>query len=295
MEISVIVTIYNREKYLRECLDSLVNQTFEDFEVLMIDDGSTDNSKSIAQEYADKDQRFKLIASEHIGYPAAKNLGLDKAQGKYIIFLDSDDSAYPQWLGILYTTALNTDADIASCYYDEYYGDKKAREPDSDFYLSNPIQLTEATFLKMNLLYYRMCSSYNWNKLIKREVYEGIRFRDQVALSDISEGYKIFDKANKVVHIHFPLVHYRRHKESIGYESTARGLVHHIFRADVLEETGKFTWEHYPQSRYTVQCMLKNELERLRKQVTNEEFIKYIDRPFFKEVFSTQVAKYIIR
>lgn len=293
MEISVIVTIYNREKYLRECLDSLVNQTFDDFEVLMIDDGSTDSSRTIAEEYAKKDTRFKLTPSKHIGYPAAKNLGIDLAKGKYIIFLDSDDSAYPQWLGILYTVAENTGADITSCYYDEYYKDK-AKEPDEEFYLKNPIRISESSFLKMHFLYYHLCSSYNWNKLVKKKIYKNITFKDQIALSDISEGYKIFDQANKVVHVHFPLVHYRRHLESIGEESSSLGLEYYKFRADVLEESGKFTWEHYPQSRCVVREMIINESRSMIRAVGKEAFEKEINRDFFKMVINSSPIRYMV-
>ena len=86
--ISVIVPFYNTEKYLEECLASVRGQTFSDFECLMIDDGSTDNSRVIAQSFANADGRFKLLNKEHVGFPEAKNIGLDNAQGEYIAFLD---------------------------------------------------------------------------------------------------------------------------------------------------------------------------------------------------------------
>jgi glycosyltransferase involved in cell wall biosynthesis len=90
-KISVIVPLYNVEKYLRECLDSIVAQTFRDFEVIMINDGSTDGSEQIAQEYVEKNPNFKLINQQNKGQSAARNLGLNHASGKYIYFLDSDD------------------------------------------------------------------------------------------------------------------------------------------------------------------------------------------------------------
>ena len=96
--ISVIITIYNREKFLEECLQSLKNQTYKNFEAIMFDDGSTYNSLEIARKYQKEDNRFKLIASEHVGFPEAKNIGLRSVNGDFIIFLDSDDSVYPQWL-----------------------------------------------------------------------------------------------------------------------------------------------------------------------------------------------------
>ena len=95
IDISVIVTCYNREATIKECLNSIHNQTFKNFEVIVVDDGSTDSSKNIIKEFCQKDNRFKLIESTHVGFPLAKNIGLDQAKGDYIIFLDSDDTAYP--------------------------------------------------------------------------------------------------------------------------------------------------------------------------------------------------------
>jgi len=295
--ISVIVTIYNREKYLDECLSSLKNQTYKNFEVLMIDDGSIDNSINIAKRYADEDNRFKLIQSTHIGFPAAKNLGLSKVSGDYIIFLDSDDSAYPQWLEFLNEAAEESGADISTCYYDEYIDDKakKAQEPDSEFYKTHIVCWAEYDYLKMNLIYNKKCSSYLWNKLVRKNLYDGIVFQDQIALSDISEIYKIVDKANKVIQVQAPLVHYRRHMESIGMESIKSGLDYYKFRADVLEQSAKFIWEHYPQTRFAAQLMLQYELGRIKKIVGDKNYAKEIDREFFHKVFLTSTKKRIFR
>jgi len=204
--ISVIVTFYNREDFLEECLQSIKNQTYKNFEVLMINDGSTDGSEVIAKKFQDEDSRFKLISSEHIGFPLAKNLGLANVSGNYIIFLDSDDSAYPCWLQLLYNVLIDTGADISTCYYDKYIN-KKADEPANNYFDTHTLFLEEFSFFKMNLIYLSSCSSFMWNKLIKKELYKDIVFKDQIALSDISVMYKIFDKADKVVQIKTPLVH----------------------------------------------------------------------------------------
>ena len=293
--ISVIVTIYNREKLLNECLDSLKAQTYKDFEVIMVDDGSTDNSITIAQKYADEDNRFKLIKSEHIGFPAAKNLGLSKVQGDYIIFLDSDDSAYSQWLEFLYHAIELTGADISTCYYDEY-DEKKAEEPTQDFYDKNPFFITEYAFFKMHLIYHKFCSSYLWNKLVKKEIYDTITFnKDQLAMSDISEIYKIMDKANKVAQVQMPLVHYRRHAESMGAESVRKGIEYFILRANILAESVKFVWDKYPQSRFIAKVVLMQELQRINQAIGNLNFKKFIDRPFFKEIALSQPPKYLFK
>ena len=297
--ISVIVTIYNREKFLDECLTSIKNQTFTNYEVLMVDDGSTDDSSNIAKAYATIDKRFKYIPTEHIGFPAAKNLGLEKATGKYIIFLDSDDSAYPCWLELLYNAAEMTGSDISTCYYDEYLYDEtkdnKKEEPPTTFYKEKGLFFAEYEYFKMNLIYNKLCSSYLWNKLIRKELYEDIRFKDQIAISDISEIYKIVDKANKVIQVQVPLVHYRRHQDSMGIESAKSGVDYFKFRADVLEQSASFVWEHYPQSRFVTQLTLSQELKRILKEVGPENFKKYIDREFFRKVFSEKPDKYLFK
>ena len=292
--ITVIVTIYNREKYLKECLDSVKNQTHTNFECIMVDDGSTDGSIDIAKAYSIIDDRFKLIQSEHVGFSAVKNIGLDNAKGSYIIFLDSDDVVYPCWLELLYEAIINTGADISTCYYDEYVEGKQQRleEHNSEYYQTNPFYIAEYSFLKMNLIYHRFCSCYLWNKLVKKEIYDNIRFKDQIALSDISEIYKIVDMANKVVQIQTPLIHYRRHIESTGGECGKMGLEYFIFRFNVLEESIKFVWEKYPQSRHAAQLMLYGEIKRMTPYVKKEDFEKYINRPFFKEVLNSKQRKF---
>ena len=293
--ITIIVTIYNREKYLEQCLESVRNQTYKNFECIMVDDGSTDESITIAKGYADNDPRFKLITSEHVGFSAAKNIGLDKAQGKYIIFLDSDDFAYPQWLEFLYDTLVKTGSDISTCFYDEFMEGVSApeKEPSSDFYTNNPYYIAEYSYLKMNLIYHRLCSCYLWNKLVKKEIYDTIRFKDQMALSDISEVYKIFDKANKVVQVMTPLIHYRRHMESTGGECGKKGVPYFIFRADVLEESVRFVEEHYPQSIYAAQVMILGEINRMIQWVGKEAFYSQIDRQFFRDLLKERAPRYL--
>lgn len=114
--ISVIVPIYKVEKYLRRCLDSAAKQTFQDFEVIMIDDGSPDNSAEIALSYTD-DPRFRLIRQENSGVGAVRNKGIREARGEYIAFFDGDDALAPDHLEKLYSAAKAADADVVCCGY----------------------------------------------------------------------------------------------------------------------------------------------------------------------------------
>ncbi len=114
--ISVIVPVYKAEKYLHECIDSILNQTFTDLELVLIDDGSPDNSGAICDEYAEKDKRIKVFHQENRGVSAARNLGIDNARGDYITFVDSDDYIESYTLEILYHDIISNNADISCAH-----------------------------------------------------------------------------------------------------------------------------------------------------------------------------------
>lgn len=118
--ISILVPCYNVEKYLRECLDSILNQTFTDFEALCINDGSTDSTLNILKEYAQKDERFKIIDKPNSGYGASMNKGLDAATGKYVGIVESDDYIEPQMFELLYKEAEEHSLDLVRCLYREF-------------------------------------------------------------------------------------------------------------------------------------------------------------------------------
>lgn len=120
-KISIIIPMYNVEKYLRRCLDSVLNQTFQDWQAICVDDGSPDNSGAIAEEYAARDKRFVVVHKINGGLSDARNAGFPYAKGKYIMYLDSDDFIHPQTMEIAYTLAEKNKSDIASFTYDRIY------------------------------------------------------------------------------------------------------------------------------------------------------------------------------
>ncbi|MCQ2958500.1 MAG: glycosyltransferase, partial [Candidatus Gastranaerophilales bacterium] len=114
-EVSVIMPVYNTEKYLRECLDSIINQTLKDIEIICVDDGSKDDSGKILDEYAQKDNRIKVIHNKNQGAAPSRNQGISIAQGKYLSILDSDDIFDTNMLELLFNKAEQNDADITIC------------------------------------------------------------------------------------------------------------------------------------------------------------------------------------
>lgn len=122
VEVSIIVPVYNNEKYLKQCLDSIINQTFKDIEIILVDDGSTDKSASICDEYAKKDNRILIIHSENNGVSNARNIGIDKSQGKFIMFCDSDDWLENDYIESHYNNMISKNVDIVhSGIYRNFY------------------------------------------------------------------------------------------------------------------------------------------------------------------------------
>ena len=129
--ISVIVPVYNVENYLPRCLDSIINQTYTNLEILLVDDGATDNSGKLCDEYAQKDNRIRVFHKENGGVSSARNMGLDNATGEYIAFVDSDDYIDKCMYEIMLNSSVQNNADIVVCgYLSQSIKTKKAAQTD---------------------------------------------------------------------------------------------------------------------------------------------------------------------
>jgi Glycosyltransferases involved in cell wall biogenesis len=124
MKISVIIPVYNASKYLKRCLDSIKNQTYSNWEAICVDDGSTDNSLDILNEYASKDSRFKVIAKSNGGVSDARNVGMDNVTGDYVMYVDSDDFIHHQTMELACAFVKRDGSDIISWYKDTEYSKK---------------------------------------------------------------------------------------------------------------------------------------------------------------------------
>ena len=160
--ISIIVPIYKVEKTLRKALDSILSQTFTNYELILVNDGSPDNCPAICEEYAAKDMRIKLINKENGGLSSARNAGLSVAKGEYTIFVDPDDYIDAEGLDELYATAIKENADITIC--DLYQEDEYSRK----YLQQKPTSLQSSQVLK-DLFYH--IGGFTVNKLIRRSLY----------------------------------------------------------------------------------------------------------------------------
>ena len=217
--VSVIVPVYNSEKYLTEALNSLEEQTFKNFEVIIVNDGSTDNSEKIIKDFVNKNSNFKLINQKNMGPGYAKNTGIRYSKGKYIAFLDSDDFFAPNFLEILYNLAVENKADIAYCNFNLYH-------TDTNFSVYMPFTAKSGVYSREKA-FARLISDFSlhhfpWNKLYKKSLFteNNIEFFNMF-YEDIATCPKIFYFANKVVVTSKPLYYYRRHSESIIAKMTS--------------------------------------------------------------------------
>lgn len=204
--ISVIIPIYNAEKYLTMSLEALQNQTYKNFEALMINDGSSDNSEKIAAEFAAKDARFKLFNQQNQGGSASRNKGLELAQGEYIAFLDNDDIYAPVYLEVLLKNMQENNADVSCCSYIKFYGDGNYifdKVSGSQVFVSTtPFIDKFARKKKIEMLM--------WCKLYKKSLFENIKFSEKLpAINDMLLNIEILLKSRKLVFCRQPLIAYR--------------------------------------------------------------------------------------
>lgn len=213
--VSVIVPIYNVEKYLKKCVDSVIAQTYENIEIILVDDGSPDNCGAICDEYGKKDKRVRIIHKQNGGLSDARNVGIDTCRGKYISFVDSDDFVSPFFLEILYNAIKQNDADISSLTrvvkftdYSEY----KVHfvENASDFKIKF-VSVYEA----LKLMMYLKASNGAQLNLYKRELFDNLRFPVGYLYEDLATTYKALIKSKKIALVDADIYAYRIRSDSI--------------------------------------------------------------------------------
>ena len=216
--ISIIVPVYKVEPYLRQCVDSILGQTYRDIEVLLIDDGSPDRCGEICDEYGAKDQRVRVFHTENRGLSAARNLGLREAKGEYIGFVDSDDWIEPDMYEVLLRRMQETGADIGVCGAWEEF-------PTT----SKELILKDAVYSgaeSLEALIDEDINDYAWNKLYRYQLFQDVLFPRGLNYEDITIMHKVIHKAEIVVVDHSLKYHYRQRSESITDKYTPRNILH---------------------------------------------------------------------
>ena len=205
-KISVIVPIYKVEKYIHRCIDSIINQTYKNLEIILVDDGSPDSCPRICDEYAKKDKRIKVIHKENGGLSDARNKGVDIATGDYIAFVDSDDYIHPNMYEVLIYELEKNNSDIALCKYKIVYEKSKiTTEIDGKFevYSLNNLQALDSMYGKDGVDFI-----VAWNKLYKKDLFNKIRYPVGKIHEDEYTTYKLLFASKNVIYIEYELYYF---------------------------------------------------------------------------------------
>lgn len=239
--VSIIVAAYNSEKYLPACAASVISQSESDWELLLVDDGSTDQTGEICEEYSKKDSRIRTIHRQNGGLSAARNTGIDAARGEYLTFLDADDVFAPTFLETTLLAIGETGAEIAATTHIRFEGKEPIWVTDRGKPKVKEMipeeAISEALYQRGAGIGGKRLDSSAWGKVYKRTLWKGVRFREGEWYEDLDVFYRLWEKARKIVFIGEALVGYRQHGESFLHTVTLR-------RGDVLDVTDRMV-RHY--------------------------------------------------
>lgn len=217
-QISVIVPVYEVEKYINRCVDSILAQTFTDFELILVDDGSPDNCGAICDDYAAKDSRVRVIHQKNGGLSAARNTGIDwsfsNSESEWVSFVDSDDWVHPKYLEVLYQAAIRARSDIA-------IGDFESTEGGNPYVDTTKLDMTiwdvEELYCKHNVL-----ATVAWGKLYRKNCFKDIRYPNGKIHEDEFVTYRILFCNKSVPVIRQPLYSYYQNSEGIMHQKWSR-------------------------------------------------------------------------
>ena len=230
--VSVVVPVYNVEKYLSECLDSILGQTYQDIELVIVDDGSTDSSLSVCEKYAREDERVRLVSQSNGGLSFARNTGIELCRGEWVTFVDSDDALRTDAIERLVEATLEYGVDIACCEFTNNMS--RANTVDS----SCPVDFKCANGSKA--LHFSIVTNHACGKLYASHLFtnSGIRYPNGRRYEDIATTYRLFDETTTVAFTNAPLYLYRLREDSITATPSSQDI-------DDLEMTYMEMSKHY--------------------------------------------------
>ena len=213
-KISIVIPIYNVEQYLRECIDSVIKQTYENLEIILVNDGSKDNSLNICKEYLDKDKRIRIIDQKNAGLSAARNVGLEASTGEYVMFIDSDDYMDLNACKVLYNAIEGTDYEFVSANF--VFTDSNGK-PWKKPKFSNKFKNKELTIKNYRESFY-FINAPVWNKIFKREylIENNLRFEVGLYAEDAIFTTLLYLKAQKAYYIKDVVYYYRQREVKKG-------------------------------------------------------------------------------
>lgn len=295
-KISIIIPIYNAEKYIEKCINSILMQTFQDFEIILVNDGSTDDSKLICDNYVEKDCRIRLINKKNGGAASARNLGIEHSNGKYISFIDIDDYIAHNMYEVLYRNAIKYSSDLVICEFisineDEIYEFKNETNNSKEIKLSNKEALSqlykekEVTFV------------VPWNKLYKSELFKELRYEEGRICEDEFIIHQLLFLSKNIVYISDVMYGYVQSKNSVMRSKFSIKRIDglyalkdriNFFEKNKLKDLSYKAQERYVGIFFDLYYKVKNEVEDsdnilkdMKKQFV-EIYYLLIKNPLFK-------------
>ena len=277
-EISIIVPAFNEEKYISRCLDSILNQTFTDFEVLCIDDGSTDSTFDIITEYSKKDSRIIPLKNPKKGVASARNFGLENLKGNYIGFVDSDDFIQPQMYEFLYKTVSENDGDMCIC------GCKRTDNPNKEFFEYNFTECSCRNLIETNKIDSFLCI---WTKLIKKDIIKNIRFENYRIGEDSLFCSNLWVNSEKVFFVDLPLYNYFINNQGVFRSSLSNEKWIDQIKTHFLSYKNLLNYKDSSVSLWFlengIKFLLSYRLFSKKNKKTDKKEIKNLYRIYFKE------------
>lgn len=234
LKASVIVPAYNIENYLPACLDSILAQDFQDFEIIIVDDGSTDNTPKICDEYQKKSMNINVIHQKNAGLSAARNTGIKQSKGEYLAFIDGDDIIAPDFLSRLLYAAERTSAEVAICGFLEFTDKIPQTTPSDRQEIYTSKEAVKKLLISQENYYIIVC-----NKLYKRELFKNTKFPIGELHEDNLTTYKLLAEATRVVTVSDKLYFYRKREGSIMAEQDL------LARLKIKERAAKEAIEYF--------------------------------------------------
>ena len=292
--ISVIIPVYNVEKFLPYSLERVINQTYKNLEIILINDGSTDGSKAICEKYAKNDKRIKLLSQKNQGAAVARNTGLEVSSGEYIGFVDSDDVISLEFYECLYKLLKETDSDISECASVQISDEDLFNKNYKFDNINNLEYITTDSLGALNRInsediYITGKSIVVWNKLYKKELFDDIRFPAGKKYEDDLTTYKLFNEIHKLVSTEKVLYNYVQRKNSLMHKEFSMSRLEALEVFDNYEQFFKKYNNKYLYAKCLVRYLriLYTILEELyNSQYEDKEKVKNILEKKFNEVYS---------
>lgn len=237
--VSVIIPVYNVKKYLRQCLDSVTGQTYKNIEIILVDDGSTDDSGRICDYYANADSRIKVIHKENGGLSDARNIGIEQSNGIYINFVDSDDYICKNCIEVLLSTAICQSVPLVVCGYKKFIDGKNNHKEISDEsqFKNNSIHKYTAKEAMIHMLYNKNIPMYAHGKLYDRKLFKTLRFPKGKLFEDVPTTWKVMKEVDNIVYVDSILYFYRQRIESIVNAHYSHRKMDQIYMVkDIMDE-----------------------------------------------------------